>query len=402
MPQGDGLCKKGSFSSLGSGKDKCCSLCDSDTFSALDGASECKACDTSANFFSSRGASSCEYFDCGKICADQAAVSPDCGADCLAGDCDFIGIVAGEEWKRDCEDRKSSAACFSSNARMLLFSATANRILPVSVTKSATNPFGPNFIALDVLFLPSDLFSVSPTEARQRFLAAAASGTLGGNISAVKIGDTIVYQRGPPSKTVNNLAQDVGFTAFPLWATILLPSAAAAVVICIALLRNDRALYKNLVNLIYKRPVVQPDVMHDEGGPDRRRSARIDIDALHTVAESNIFSDVGPSARGVVSSQIASDAFQERDHDTLQASQVQARHPIPPSSAPVNSVRRIRLTNSKPLSSSETTQVETHPDSNGLAPRRPLQPASASRNSTQTVQATAPLSSDLPESLMPM
>jgi hypothetical protein len=305
----------------------------------------------------------------------------------------------GEEWKRDCEDRKSSAACFSSNARMLLFSATANRILPVSVTKSATNPFGPNFIALDVLFLPSDLFSVSPTEARQRFLAAAASGTLGGNISAVKIGDTIVYQRGPPSKTVNNLAQDVGVTAFPLWATILLPSAAAAVVICIALLRNDRALYKILVNLIHKRPVVQPDVMHDEGGPDRRRSARIDIDALH---ESNIFSDVGPSARGVVSSQITSDASQERDHDTLQASQMQVQHPTPPSSALVNPVRRVRLTNSKPPSSPETTQVETHPDSYGLAPRRPLRPASASRNSTQTGQAAAPLSSHIPESLMPM
>jgi hypothetical protein len=148
--------------------------------------------------------------------------------------------------------------------------------------------------------------------------------------------------------------------------------------------------------------VVQPDVMHDEGGPDRRRSARIDIDALHTVAESNIFSDVGPSARGVVSSQITSDAFHERDYDTLQSSQAQLQHPTPPSRAPVNPVRRVRLTNSKPLSSSETTQVETHPDSNGLAPRRPLRPASASRNSTQTGQAAAPLSSDIPESLMPM
>ncbi len=375
-------------------------ICDSDTFSAIDGASECKSCDTSANFFSSSGASSCTYFDCGKICADQAAVSPDCGGDCLAGDCDFIGIVMGEDAQRVCEAKKSSAACFSRNTRMLLFSATANSTLPVSITKSSINPFGPNFTALDVLFLPSDLFYVTPTEARQRFLAAAASGTLGGNISAVKIGDTIVYQRGPPSKMVNNLAQNVGVTTFPLWAAVLLPVSAAAVIIGTALLRNDRALYKKLINLIYNRPLVQSDVIIDEGGPDRRRSAIIDIDALHVTAESNLSNDVSPSTRGVASTQTASVVSQEKDPNVFEVSQVKMLYPTPPSTAPVNPHRRIRLTRLELPNSSKTTQVETPHDSNHLAPRRLLRYASASRPAMKTDKAATAPSTHIPEILM--
>jgi hypothetical protein len=390
---------KGSFSSVGSGKDRCCSICDSDTFSAFDGASECKACDSSANLFSSRGESSCTYYPCGKLCAVQVGVSHDCDTNCLSIDCDLLGIFYGEGAQRDCEDKKSSAACFSRNTRMLLFNAAFNSTLPVSITKSATNPFGPKFIALDVLFLPSDSFPISPTEAREKFLAAAASGTLGGNISAVKIGDTIVIQRGPISKTMSP-EQDGSVSTFPLWAAVLLLVSAAAVIIGTALLRNDRALYKKLINLIYKRPLVQSDVIQDEGGPDRRRSVRIDIDALHVTTESNLSSDVGPSTSGIASNQTASAVSQEKYLNVLEASQVQMLHPTPPSGSPVNPRRRIRLKRLELTNSSETTQVETPHDSDCLAQRRLLRYASASRPAMKTDPAATAPSTDMPEILM--
>lgn len=384
MPQGDGLCRKGSFSSLGSGKDQCCSRCDSNTFSALDGASECMACNTLANFFSPTGASNCTYFGCGKLCADSVGVPEDCGTtnDCLGGDCFFIGIIVNKEAERMCEERQAAAACSKRTTRMLLLNTNFNNSLPVSISKSATNPFGRNLIALDVLFLPSDSSPVSPMEARRIFLDVAARGMLSGNISAVKIGDTIVHQRGPSSKTPST-ALDVSPATFPLWATLLLSVSAAAVVIGTTLLRNDRALYKKLVNLIYKCHPVQLDVEPDECGMDRRRSARIDIDALHAAVEANHSADVVPS-----SSDVASAASQERDPNVLQASQVQMFRPRPPSEAPVNPIRRVRLTKLKLSSSSETTQIQTTPESNRLASRRRLR-AHASQNATQSNQAAS-------------
>ncbi len=306
----------------------------------------------------------------------------------------MIDLFYGKQAQRDCEDKKSSAACFSRNTRMLLFNAAFNSTLPVSITKSATNPFGPKFIALDVLFLPSHSFPIPPSEARQKFLAAAASGTLGGNISAVKIGDTIVNQRGPSSKAMRP-EQDGSVSTFPLWAAVLLPLSAAAVLIGIALLRNDRAFYKKLINLIYKRPLVQSDIIHDEGGPDRRRSTRIDIDAFHVTVESNLSADVSPSPSGVASTQTASAVSQEIDLNVLEASQVQMLHPTPPSRAPVNPHRRIRLTRLVLPNSSETTQVETPQDSNGFASRR-----LARRPAMKTDQAATAPSTHIPEILM--
>ena len=382
------MCKKGSFSSLGTGKDQCCFLCDSDTFSALDGASECNACDTSANLFSSKGASYCTHYSCGKACADSVGVDQDCGNDCLAGDCYFIGIVVGEEAQRVCEEKKTAAACFSGNKRMLLSSATFNSTLPVSVTKSATNPFGPNLIALDVLFLPSDSSPVSPTEARQRFIAAAANGMLGGSISAVKIGDTIVNQRVPPS-TAPSLAQDGSVVTFPLWATIFNSASAAVVIIGTALLRNDRILFKKFVNLMKKSHPVQRDVTADECG--QCKSARIVIEDLHAAAESNISSDIGS-----IPNCVASAASCERDPRILHASQEPVFHPRPPTAAPMNP-SRIRSTKIPHPSSSETVQVETSLDSNGLVPRRRLQHSSASR-----YQVAAPLRSFSSQNLMRM
>ena len=323
------------------------------------------------------------------MCAISVGVPEDCGTtnDCLGGDCFFIGITVGKEEEKKCEEIQAAAACSSRRTRMLLLSTNVNSSMPVSISKSATNPFGQNFIALDVLFLPSDSSPVSPMEARRIFLAVAASGMLGGNISAVKIGDTIVHQRGPSSKTPST-AQYVSPATFPLWATLLLSVSAVAVVIGTTLLRNDRALYKKLVNLIYKCHPAQLDVVPDECGLDRRRSARIDIDALHAAVESNLSADVGPS-----SSDVASAACQERDPDVLQASQVlnpyQMLRPRPPSEAPVNPIRRVRLTQLKLSSSSETTQVQTTPDSNELASRRRLR-VHASQNATQTDQAAPP------------
>jgi hypothetical protein len=317
------------------------------------------------------------------VCAISVGVPEECGNDCLAGECFWIGIVGGKEEEKKCEEMQAAAACSSRRTRMLLLSTNVNSSMPVSISKSATNPFGQNFIALDVLFLPSDSSPVSPMEARRIFLAVAASGMLGGNISAVKIGDTIVHQRGPSSKTPST-AQYVSPATFPLWATLLLSVSAVAVVTVTTLLRNDRALYKKLVNLIYKCHPAQLDVVPDECGLDRRRSARIDIDALHAAVESNLSADVGPS-----SSDVASAACQERDPDVLQASQVQMLRPRPPSEAPVNPIRRVRLTQLKLSSSSETTQVQTTPDSNELASRRRLR-VHASQNATQTDQAAPP------------
>jgi hypothetical protein len=302
----------------------------------------------------------------------------------------------GEEAQRACEEKKTAAACFSGNTRMLLSSATVNSTLPVSITKSATNPFGPNLIALDVLFLPSDSSPVSPTEARERFIAAAVNGLLGGSISAVKIGDTIVHQRVPPS-TAPSLAQDVGVVTFPLWATILLSASAAVVIIGTALLRNERILLRKFVNLMKKSHPVQRDVTADECGLDRQcKSAHIVIEDLHAAAESNISSDIGSIPNCVTSA-----ASCERDPKILHAPQEPVFHPRPPSEAPVNP-SCIRLTKIPHPSLSKTVQVETSLDSNGLVPRRRLQHASASRHTMQSRQVAAPLRSFSSQNLMRM
>lgn len=171
---------------------------------------------------------------------------------------------------------------------------------------------------------------------------------------------------------------------------------------CHGLLRNDRALYRKLTNLICKRSSAQPDVINDEGGPERRRSARIVVNDLHPTVESIISGDIGPITRCVDSTQFASAASQEGDPNTLHQCHLQVQGPSPPSTAPVNPLRPISSTILKSLNSSDTNQVQAPADSFASAPRRPLRPASHSWNFVQTDQAVAPPTTEKSEILMQM